>query len=224
MEYGTIKEIDYNFLKEEKFEKSFADLNIKLLSGVHIQVDNYDLFTLLEERFDELATFYRNLYKLSLEKGIFDQINYYYLDFFSNSKGKLTDPSRHKELTEMQTLTGLMLIDMYYARYFDNPKTIGWSDIKKQIGEGDHKHSYQRILFRTVRAEYTVNEWQQTEKKFRDAINSFDKLGWVTKKAGSSEELVFDINASIGRLVSLYRDELENFDQFTTQIKTNLEE
>ena len=63
--------------------------------------------------------FYSNLYRLNLVVDISDSSRYYYLDFTENGKGKLSDANRNKELTELQTLIGLTLLDMYYQKYLN---------------------------------------------------------------------------------------------------------
>lgn len=221
MENGANEQIDYSFLKEEDVEKYFVDLNIALLSGRHIDTTDYAIFSVIEKYEEQWKLFYRNLYKLDLISDVFDRVPYYYLSFFDKGREKFSDNSRHRALTEMQTLTGLMLLDMYFQRYFDEQKIIKWLDIQKQIEEGDHSSQYQRILFNVIRPAYSKEEWQMAEKKFRDAINSFDKLGWVKKQSGQNESLAFEIRPAIYRMAKLYENELKDFDIFTQNVKAN---
>lgn len=88
----TEQKTDYGFLEDETVEKGFADLNMKLLAGKHIHNDEYNSFSLLEEWFDPLYAFYSRLYKMELVRDVYSQSTYYYLDFFSGGKGKLSDP------------------------------------------------------------------------------------------------------------------------------------
>jgi hypothetical protein len=219
MENGIAPAHEYDFLKEEDVEKYFADLNISLLSGRHIDNRSYMLFSVLEKYEDQWSNYFCNLYQLSLVHTIFDGEVFYYLDFFSSGKAKFADSSRHKALTEMQTITALTLLDMYYQKYFEKEKIITWADLRRQIEESDHKENYQRILFNNIRPSYSESEWQNAEKKFRDAINSFDKLGWVVKQSAQGEELVFEIRPSIHRIASLYEAELADFNNFSLQLK-----
>lgn len=212
---------DYSFLIEEDVEKYFADLNINLLSGKHIDNSDYTLYSLLEKYEERWKAFYKNLYRLNLISDVFDRSVYYYLDFFDSSKGKLNDTTRYKALTEMQTITGLMLLDMYYLHYFENQKIIHWEDIRKQIEESDHKKNYQKIFFNSIRPFYSEIEWQNTEKRFKEAINSFDKLGWVVKQFSQGEELVFEIKPAIQRIAKLYNSELEDLELFIQNLKSD---
>lgn len=212
---------DYSFLVEERVEKHFADINILLLSGKHIDNRYYTEYTVLENYEPHWRNFYDNLYKLNLVADISDRSRYYYLDFMENGKGKLSDASRNKELTKLQTLIGLTLLDMYYQKYFDEEKIIHWHDIKTEILESDHQEAYKRILFNDIRESYDEKEWNEVHIKFSKTIERFDKLGWVEKQSGRNEELVFEIRPAIHRLSKLYQDELQNFELFSQQLKND---
>lgn len=212
---------DYSFLSEESVEKYFADINILLLSGKHIDHKYYAEYIVLESYESQWRNFYSSLYRLNLVADISDRSRYYYLDFTENGKGKLSDASRNKELTELQTLIGLTLLDMYYQKYFDEEKIIYWNDIKTQILESDHQEAYKRILFNDIRESYDEKEWSTVENKFGKTIDSFDKLGWVEKQSARNEELVFEIRPAIHRLTKLYQEELQNFELFSQQLKND---
>jgi chromosome condensin MukBEF MukE localization factor len=212
---------DYSFLAEERVEKYFADINTLLLSGKHIDYKYYTEYTVLESYEPQWSSFYSNLYKLNLAADIFDGSRYYYLDFTENGKGKLSDASRNKELTELQTLIGLTLLDMYYQKYFDEEKVIYWNDIKIQILESDHQEAYKRILFNDIRASYDEKEWNEVHTKFSKTIENFDRLGWVEKQSGRNEDLVFEIRPAIHRLAKLYQEELQDFGAFSQQLKND---
>ncbi|GAA4456868.1 condensin complex protein MksE [Rurimicrobium arvi] len=212
---------DYSFLTEERVEKHFANINILLLSGKHIDHKYYTEYTVLESYEPQWSIFYSNLYRLNLVFDISDGSRYYYLDFAENGKGKLSDASRNKELTELQTLIGLTLLDMYYQKYFDEEKIIYWNDIKTQILESDHQEAYKRILFNDIRASYDEKEWNEVHTKFSKTIENFDKLGWVEKQSGKNEDLVFEIRPAIHRLAKLYTKELQDFSAFSQQLKND---
>jgi chromosome condensin MukBEF MukE localization factor len=219
MENELEKNPDFRFLEEEGVMKHFADLNIKLLSGRHIELVDYAVFSVLEDYFESFKNFYRQLYKLDLVRKVFDQSVYFYLNFFDAGRGKLTDPSRYRPITEIQTIVGLMLLDMYFVRYFDPEKKVLWSAIRDEVQSGDQKVPLQRLLFPELRVEYSEPEWQSAEKRFRTTIQRFNDLGWVTQLSSMNEELCFVINPSIHRMAELYEAELQNFDAFSVKVK-----
>lgn len=221
MENENYEISDYSFLTEENVEKHFGDINILLLSGKHIDHKYYSEYTVLESYELHWKNFYSRLYRLNLVADIFDRSQCYYLDFSENGKGTLSDTNRNRELTELQTLIGLALLDMYYRKYFDEEKIVYWNEIKAQILESDHQEAYKRIFFNDVRDSYDEVEWSKVEKKFGKTIDSFDKLGWVEKQSGKNEELIFEIRPAIHRLAKLYQSELLNFESFIQQIKND---
>jgi len=217
-EFKTDK--DYGFLKEEIVEKYFSDINFYLLSGKHMgMLESYSLFAVIDDYYENFRLFYLNLYKLELVKATFDMDSWFYLDFFDEGHGKLSDPSRFLTLTAFQTITGLMLFDMYYTGYFQKNKIVTWSDIRQTILEGDHWESFQKLLFGTLREHYTDQEWNSAERKFRDAVQRFEKLGWVVKKGNQAQELNFEIRSSIFRLGEIYGNELNDIDKFVQYMK-----
>ncbi|WP_341837913.1 hypothetical protein WJU16_08600 [Chitinophaga pollutisoli] len=221
MENENYEISDYSFLTEERVKKHFADINILLLSGKHIDHKYYTEYTVLESYESQWSSFYSNLYRLNLVSDISDGSRYYYLDFTENGKGKLSDASRNKELTELQTLIGLTLLDMYYQKYFDEEKVIYWNDIKTQILESDHQEAYKRILFNDIRASYDEKEWNEVHTRFSKTIENFDKLGWVERQSGRNEDLVFELRPAIHRLAKLYQEELQDFSAFSQQLKND---
>jgi len=221
MENENYEVSDYSFLTEESVEKYFADINILLLSGKHIDHKYYAEYTVLKSYELNWKSFYSNLYKLNLIADIFDGTRYYYLDFSENMKGELSDTNRNKELTPLQTLIGLTLLDMYYQKYFDEEKIIYWKDIKTQILESDHQEAYKRILFNDVRESYDEREWNEVHAKFSKTIENFDRLGWVEKQSGRNEDLLFEIRPAIYRLAKLYQDELQDFEAFSQKFKND---
>ncbi|MCX2476921.1 chromosome partition protein MukE [Pedobacter sp. MC2016-05] len=224
MEDQNFKGLDYSFLMEKEVEKIFANLNITLLQGRHIDQSDYTIFSVIQKFEQEWKLFYEKLYKINLVADVFDGSAYYYLDFFENGKGGLSDQSRYRELSETQTIIGLILLDLYYTRYFEERKMISWSEIKDQIMESDHQEAYKRILFGDIRGDYDEKEWSSAENKFRSAIVSFDKLGWVSKHSLQQDELLFEIHPAIHRLAKLYSAELEDFDAFSEMIKSRREQ
>jgi len=206
----------FGFLEAEEVQKHFADLNIELLRGRHIQKDDYYLFQLSGTYYSELRYFYKALYRLDFVRDRMDNEFYFYLQPTEEGKGEISDQSRHKELSEENTVVGIMLLAMYYDRYFTSPKEIFWEDIRKEILESDNSSLYRKILFNDLRNDYSDPEWENVKKVFRRALREFDALGWVARQsAEEGEKIHFTIKESIHRLAKLYQNEIINFEQFS---------
>lgn len=221
---GTVDN-SYNYLQKDEFQRHFADLNIELLRGGHIQDDNYYLFDLLRKFPNELNHYYKSFYNLELAKETKDNTTFYYLDFIGESKGRLSPTSRNKELSENQTIVGIMLLSMYYDRYFEKPKNIVFEDIKKEITDGEHSTLYKILLFKEKRESYSESEWGRVVKMLKSTIRDFEKMGWVKRlNSENPEGIAFTIKESIYRFQKLYENEIANFETFVNEYRKQKEE
>lgn len=206
----------FKFLENKDVKEKFADLNIQLLSGRHIQKDsNYYLYQLLKMYFDELKYYYENFYGLELERDFKDDITFYYLDFTEESRGVLSSSRRYKELSGLQTVTGIMLLNMYYDRYFENVKEITFQDIKKEILSGENSNHFKKLWFKDIRDDYSPKEWARVITNLKNTIKDFEKLGWVESMAKDErEDIHFRLKEPIYRFQKLYEKEITNIDDF----------
>ena len=114
-----------------------------------------------------------------MEREFKDSVTFYYLDFNEETRGALSSNNRYKELSPSQTVTGLMLLNMYYDKYFDDVKEVTFLDIKKEITEGENSQSYKKLWFEEIREEYSPTEWKRVITNIKNTVRDFDKLGWV---------------------------------------------
>lgn len=213
----------FDFLCAPFVKQYFADINIALLNGRHIQQRDDTLFKLLDEYFENFHYYYEFLYGLNLEKKIEDNTIYYYLDFPEATQTKMSTQERSRQLTPRETVIGIMLLNMYYDRYFEDAKEIRWSHIETEILEGKNSNLYKKLFFGDVRSVYTPHEWGLRKKNFKDTIRIFVKLGWVAQYSSNfyedKDDIHFTIQPSIHRLATLYKQELENFEDFAKSYK-----
>lgn len=217
MENESVSEesIDLSFLLDDLSKSHFADLNINLLRGMHIQRDDQYLHHLLTEYENDISKYYEIYYSLKLVKEKSNSETYFFLDFFEESKGKLSPQSRHRELTEFEVVIGISLLKMYYDRYFEQSKDITWEDIRKEIMENENSSCYKEIFFNSIREDYSDQEWLGVKRKILRALSDFEVLGWIKRnKDVGDEEVHFKIKESIHRFATLYKEALENFEKF----------
>lgn len=215
-------QIDFSFLNEELVQAHFADLNIELLRGTHIQSDQYYLFRLLTTKENEIRFYYRTLYSLDLIKDKYDREIYFYLDFLDEGKGKVSPQQRHRELSHQNIITGFILLKLYYDKYFESHKEIQWQDIHKEMMESEFSLGFKRIFFSEIREFYSDPEWEPVIRKFKKCLREFEILGWVKKIDSSDEDIIhFQIKESIHRFAKLYEKELTHFDEFVANYQKN---
>ncbi|MFP5439034.1 MAG: condensin complex protein MksE [Bacteroidia bacterium] len=212
---------NYSFLSHHNVRAYFADVNISLLSGRHIQAGEGYLFSLLSSYPDEFRNFYRSLYGLELHKGRMESTEYFYLDFPQEGKGKLNTSERFREMSHWEMLIGFMLLNLYYDRMFEMTKTIDWSVLVKEIAESDLSGHYRKVFFNNAnRDHYTDAEWKTVRENFKRVLRTFDRWGWVklATSEGGDDEPVFVIRDSIDQFGKLYHYEISQFDHFVEQV------
>jgi len=224
MEYTDEQIINFTFFREERFVKYYYEISQTLRTGKHISKDDYPLFDLLEEYSDHWKHYFRTLCRRELKCEKVDGKSYYYAEPLESVRQSLKDSKYYLELTAMQTLTGIMLINMYHHLYFSEKKVVTWVDIRQQIEESENSKEYQRVFFGEVSPSYTDKAWQQTFRRFQRTIDRFEQLGWVDKLPADTEMLKFEIKPAIHRFYKLYEPELQNFDLFVQNLTNPLSE
>lgn len=209
-----------DIFKSEDVQKYFADLNIELLRGRHIQDDNHYFYRLLTKYYIELKKYYEVFYNLFLDKKTFEGVSYFFLTFNEDSKGVLSSNSRHRDLTAKETIIAITLLHMYYEKYFDNVKEISFQDIKAKIKESEFSHLYKTVFFKNgSRDNFTPSEWANVMKNFKNVIQGFEQLGWVGSFIQiDKDNFSFIIRESIHRFQTMYEYEILNFEEFANNI------
>lgn len=201
---------NYSFLNSEQAKKYFADADIALKQGKHLQDFGSDirLFSFIDEYFDKgLEEYYKQFFGMNLISDKSDNGKFYYLDFPEDGKGKLGKENRSKELEDDKVIFAILLLNLYKERFFEQ-KEFHWQDLEQTFKEGEHKELWQNILFGKVKQNYTVREEQDVKDKVRKILTDFERLGWIVFK--NQDEVQFEILPSIERIGKLYGDVIDN--------------
>jgi hypothetical protein len=212
---------NFAFLNHRDVQAHFADLNIALLGGRHIQTGEGYQFTLVNTYPEEFRHFYRTLYGLELHQARAENIDYFYLDFPDEGKGRLNTSDRFREMTAWETLFALMFLNMYYDRFFEKTKVVTWPVLRREIEEGDLAHLYRKAFFNSTHREILSDqEVKSLSEMLKRVLKNFERWGWVKilPLEEADGELAFEIRESIDRLGKLYNYEISDFDQFIKQI------
>ncbi len=208
IETKQLTEIDFSFLAKESSQKYFAETDFALKQGKHIQnidIDKY-IYTYIESYFDELKLYYQFLFVMVLKEDFFDTHKFYYLDFEEEGYGKFSN-KRTKTINDRYLLIGILLLNLYNEKHFEVKRT-DWNEISEIITEKEKKDLWLKLLFPDVRNSQTGTEWKRVRNIFNNTIDEFAELGWV--KIINKQNLEFEINPSIYRIVKLYPTEIEN--------------
>lgn len=201
----------YSFLETDEAENLFADLDFALKSGQHVQnfPHQTDLFNFVEKYEDELRSYYKNLFKVSLISKGSDYTRYFYLELDDESRGIVK--TRSKKLSPEYTLMGILLLKIHRIdKYFINDIFV--PDLIQLVKSNEEYKNYIYNLFAKRREkeateidENTIDEW------IRNSLKEFERLGWVHFDHRNKE--LFEIMPSIERLFTMYSYEIHHIDR-----------
>jgi hypothetical protein len=201
---------NFPFLSTDQAKKYFADADIMLKQGRHIQDfgNEIRLFSFIDENFDKgLEEYYKQLFGMNLVKGSSDNEKFYYLDFPEEGKGKLGKENRSKELEDEKVIFAILFLNLYKEKFFEQ-KEFQWQELEQTFKESEHKELWQTILYGRIKPNYTPKEEHDVKDKVRKILTDFEKLGWIIFK--NPEEVHFEIMPSIERVSKLYDDVINN--------------
>ena len=209
---------NYKFLNSDRARKIFADADISLKQGKHLQDYGNDsrLFSFVDEYYElGLKEYYLHFFQMNLVRDTNDNQKFYYLDFTDDGKGKFGKENRSKELEDDKVIFAILLLNMFKDKFFEH-KEIEWDELDQIFKDSDHKELWQKLLFGKVKPNYTPIEEQNVKDKVKGILKDFEKLGWVEIK--NSDDLKFEILPSIERISRLYRDVIEKVDTIAEYI------
>ena len=202
----------YPFLNSEQATKYFADADIALKQGRHIQDFGTDirLFSFIDEFYEKgLEDYYKQFFGMNLVSDKSDNGKFSYLDFPDDGKGKFGKENRSKELEDDKVIFAILFLNLYKERFFEQ-KEFTWQDLEQIFKEGEHKELWQKILFTKVKQNYTPREEQDVKDKVKKILSDFEKLGWIVFK--NQDEIHFEVLPSIERISRLYGDVIDNLE------------
>lgn len=203
---------NYQFLNSDRAKKYFADADIALKQGKHLQDYGNDsrIFSFVDEYYERgLKEYYPTFFQMNLVRDKNDNQTFYYLDFPEDGKGKFGKENRSKELEDEKVIFAILLLNMFKDKFFEH-KEIEWAELDQIFKESEHKELWQKLLFGRVKLSYTINEEQGVKDKVKSILKDFEKLGWVEIK--NIDEVKFEIMPSIERISRLYRDVIGKVD------------
>ncbi len=206
----------YGFLSSDLARKHFADADIVLKQGRHIQDygSDHKLFVFLDEYYDRgLKDYYLELFKIRLVRDSSDRNVFYYLDFLEDSRGKLGKDNRYRELDAEKILFAILLLNSYKEKFFED-KQLKWNDLEMIFKESEHKQYWLTLLYGKHKKNYTPNEEDGVKNKVIRTLQAFQRLGWV--HIIDRDSVHFEILPAIERISRLYADVIANVDVLDT--------
>ncbi|MEI6852007.1 MAG: hypothetical protein WCL06_04155, partial [Bacteroidota bacterium] len=168
----------FPFLNTEQAKKYFAEADIVLKQGRHIQDYGNDIriFSFVDEYYDKgLDEYYKEFFGMNLVRDNSDNGKFYYLDFPEDGKGKLGKENRSKELESEKVIFAILFLNLYKEKFFEQ-KEFQWQELEQIFKESEHKDLWQAILYGKIKQNYTIKEEQDVKDKVRRILSDFEKL------------------------------------------------
>lgn len=206
----------FAFLATESSKKFFAEADLALKSGRHIQMaTDIKLWEFIGDNFQSLQYYYDTLYDVLLTEAFNDREKYYYLEFKEDSRGKLGKSSR--ELDDKYLIFGILLLNIFKEKFFEK-KEVKWEELEQLFDESEHKEYWQKLFY--GKNHPTVTEVEDRKQKVRGLVTEFERIGWTVWL--DKDEIIFEIMPSIDRLQRLYANEINNIERLEDYIDEQL--
>ena len=212
--------IKYNFLNQTKSINFFAKLDYALRSGTHIQREypsDINLFRFLNENFESLKEYYKDLFKLNLRKEGSEFNQYYYLEL--NEDGKSNVSSDHRDYLKSEfIIIGMLFIKIY--KLGGNIELDCISDFTNILYEEyeEEKNALRKLINDNSSDKGTDTTDQRFEDIVKKSFNKFGELGWLMWE-NESEKNKFKILPSFDRLIVAYQPQIETIDDLIKEVK-----
>ncbi len=207
---------EYQFLESEEALKYFADVDIALKQGRHIQNFGNDtqIYYFIDEYYDKgLKEYYSDFWWMNLVQDSNDNERFYYLDFPEGSRAKFGKENRFKELDGDKVIFAVLLLNWYNDKFFEE-KIFSWQELEQIFKDSENKSLWKKLLFGKEKENYTPAEEQIVKEKVKRILIDFEKLGWIMFK--DDAELQFEILPSIARISRLYADVINDIESIET--------
>lgn len=212
--YHLQENVDYTFLTTQEAISIFADVDYALKSGRHIQKcpSQGKLFAFIKRYYDQLKSYYDNLFGIHLNSEGEGELEYFFIDFFKDRNGyyqRGNIPVENREyLAESHLIIAFLLIRMYVLEPRVE-KRILIQDFKIQVLSEyeEYKPHLLRLFAKSEDTKETDYELKSIEDEIEKALKKFNELCWIMIDKNTE---TFEIMPSLNRLLNIFENYIIN--------------
>lgn len=212
--YHLQENVDYTFLTTQEAISIFADVDYALKSGRHIQKcpSQGKLFAFIKRYYDQLKSYYDNLFGIHLNSEEEGELEYFFIDFFKDRNGyyqRGNIPVENREyLAESHLIIAFLLIRMYVLEPRVE-KRILIQDFKIQVLSEyeEYKPHLLRLFAKSEDTKETDYELKSIEDEIEKALKKFNELCWIMIDKNTE---TFEIMPSLNRLLNIFENYIIN--------------
>ena len=212
--YHLQENVDYTFLTTQEAISIFADVDYALKSGRHIQKcpSQGKLFAFIKRYYDQLKSYYDNLFGIHLNSEGEGELEYFFIDFFKDRNGyyqRGNIPVENRAyLAESHLIIAFLLIRMYVLEPRVE-KRILIQDFKIQVLSEyeEYKPHLLRLFAKSEDTKETDYELKSIEDEIEKALKKFNELCWIMIDKNTE---TFEIMPSLNRLLNIFENYIIN--------------
>ena len=212
--YHLQENVDYTFLTTQEAISIFADVDYALKSGRHIQKcpSQGKLFAFIKRYYDQLKSYYDNLFGIHLNSEGEGELEYFFIDFFKDRNGyyqRGNIPVENREyLAESHLIIAFLLIRMYVLEPRVE-KRILIQDFKIQVLSEyeEYKPHLLRLFAKSEDTKETDYELKSIEDEIEKALKKFNELCWIMIDKYTE---TFEVMPSLNRLLNIFENYIIN--------------
>lgn len=212
--YHLQENVDYTFLTTQEAISIFADVDYALKSGRHIQKcpSQGKLFAFIKRYYDQLKSYYDNLFGVHLNSEGEGELEYFFIDFFKDRNGyyqRGNIPVENREyLAESHLIIAFLLIRMYVLEPRVE-KRILIQDFKIQVLSEyeEYKPHLLRLFAKSEDTKETDYELKSIEDEIEKALKKFNELCWIMIDKNTE---TFEVMPSLNRLLNIFENYIIN--------------
>ncbi|MBA5630395.1 condensin complex protein MksE [Moheibacter lacus] len=204
-----------DFLYAENAKELFAEIDYLLKDGMHFQKQGNQIrhFNFIDKNIDSLRLYYQDFFDVELSEGGEKPINYFYLDFYGNSRGNIS--SRHREILKSEyVIIGFIIYKIIYIDKEIDLDSVQKLKEKIRIEYEDYKPGIYRLIAKSRNTTPGNLNDNTIDNTIQSALEEFRKIGWIEL---SKDE--FSLLPAFDRLIKVYEEYILNIDETLNELK-----
>jgi len=204
-----------DFLYAENAKELFAEIDYLLKDGMHFQKQGNQIrhFNFIDKNIDSLRLYYQDFFDVELSEGGKKPNNYFFLDFYGNSRGNIS--SRHREILKSEyVIIGFIIYKIIYIDKEIDLDSVQKLKEKIRIEYDDYKPGIYRLIAKSRNITPGNLNDNAIDTTIQSALEEFRKIGWIEL---SKDE--FSLLPAFDRLIKVYEEYILNIDETLNELK-----
>ena len=204
-----------DFLYAENAKEFFAGIDYLLKDGMHFQKQGNQIsyFNFIDKNIDSLKLYYRDFFDVELSEGGEKPNNYFYLDFYGNSRGNISP--RHREILKSEyVIIGFIIYKIIYIDKEIDLDSVQKLKEKIRIEYEDYKPGIYRLIAKSRNITPGNLNDNAIDTTIQSALEEFRKIGWIELSKDD-----FGLLPAFDRLIKVYEEYILNIDETLNELK-----